>query len=84
MWVGRCGSSGQSRTNRHGAERANSGRGDDSHTHHTNLDTFERIVWDDAMKAAVISASVVYHLAMRDEALPRFSPETMPGAPQGR
>jgi hypothetical protein len=56
----------------------------DSHTHHTNLDTFERIVWDDAMKAAVISASVVYHLAMRDELLPRFTPETMPGAPQGR
>jgi acetylornithine deacetylase/succinyl-diaminopimelate desuccinylase-like protein len=57
----------------------------ESHTHHTNLDTYERIVWDDMRKAAVITASVVYHLATRDEPLPRFSADAMPPAPaQGR
>ena len=55
-----------------------------SHTHHTSLDTYERIVWDDAMKAAVVTASVVYHLAMRDDMLPRFGADAMPAAPQGR
>jgi hypothetical protein len=57
-----------------------------SHTHHTNLDSYERIVWDDVMKNAVITASVMYHLAMRDEMLPRFAPGKMPPAPapQGR
>jgi hypothetical protein len=53
----------------------------ESHTHHTNLDTYERIVWDDAKKAAVVTASVVYHLAMRDAMLPRFTTEAMPAAP---
>jgi len=54
-------------------------------THHTNLDTYERIVWDDVRKAAVVTASVVYHLATRDELVPRFSPESMPAPPtQGR
>ena len=56
----------------------------ESHTHHTNLDTYERIVWDDVRKAAVISASVAYHLAMRDEMLPRFTAGEMPQAPAGR
>jgi hypothetical protein len=56
----------------------------ESHTHHTNLDTYERIVWDDARKAAIVTASVVYHLATRDELLPRFSADSMPAAPQGR
>jgi carboxypeptidase Q len=45
---------------------------------HTNLDNYERIVPDDVMKNAVISASVVYHLAMRDKMLPRFAPDAMP------
>jgi Zn-dependent M28 family amino/carboxypeptidase len=56
----------------------------DSHTHHTNLDTYERIVWEDARQAAIVTASVVYHLAMRDELLPRFTAETLPAAPAGR
>jgi carboxypeptidase Q len=55
-----------------------------STTWHTNLDTYERIVPDDVMKNAVITASVVYHLAMRDKLLPRFSAEDMPAIPTGR
>ena len=45
-----------------------------SHTHHTNLDTYERVIEDDVKKAAVIVASAIYHLSMRDEMLPRFAP----------
>ena len=52
-----------------------------SHTHHTNLDSYERILPDDVKKNAVITASVIYHLAMRDELLPRFSQDEMPRAP---
>jgi carboxypeptidase Q len=57
-----------------------------SHTHHTNLDSYERIVVDDVKKNAVITASLMYHLAMRDELLPRFKPTDMPppNAPAGR
>ncbi len=49
-----------------------------SHTWHTNLDTYERVVEDDVKAAAVVIASTVYELAMRDELLPRFSAEEMP------
>ena len=55
-----------------------------TYTWHTNLDTYERIVEDDVKKAAMVIAGTVYHLAMRDELLPRFSKEEMPrsaGAP---
>jgi Zn-dependent M28 family amino/carboxypeptidase len=55
-----------------------------SHTHHTNLDTYERIVWEDARHAAMVTASVVYHLATRGEPLPRFAAGAMPAAPGGR
>ena len=51
-----------------------------SHTWHTNLDTYERILEDDVKRAAVIMATTVYELAMRDEMLPRFDKETMPPA----
>jgi hypothetical protein len=54
-----------------------------SYTGHTNLDTFERIVEDDVKKAAIVVASAVYHLAMRDEMLPRFAAERMPPRPAG-
>ncbi len=47
-------------------------------THHTNLDTYERIVPDDVKKAAAILAAEVWHLANRDEMLPRFKKEAMP------
>jgi carboxypeptidase Q len=55
-----------------------------SHTWHTNLDTYERVIEEDAKQSAMTIASVVYHLAMRDEMLPRFTPEEMPAVPQGR
>jgi hypothetical protein len=48
---------------------------------HTNLDTYERIVPDDVMKNAVITASVVYGLATRDAMLPRFPAAEMPAIP---
>ncbi|HMV47016.1 MAG TPA: M20/M25/M40 family metallo-hydrolase [Blastocatellia bacterium] len=52
-------------------------------TWHTNMDTYERIIEDDVKKAAVVFAAAVYHLAMRDQMLPRFSKEQMP-APAAR
>jgi carboxypeptidase Q len=53
-----------------------------SYTWHTNLDTYERIVEDDVKKSAIVVASAVYHLAMRDEQLPRFTGDDMPRRPQ--
>ena len=52
-----------------------------SYTWHTNLDTYERIIEDDAKKSAIAIAAAVYHLAMRDQLLPRFRAEEMPPAP---
>jgi carboxypeptidase Q len=49
-----------------------------SHSWHSNLDTYERIVPEDAINAAAAVAAAVYHLASRDERLPRFTKETMP------
>ncbi len=53
-----------------------------SYTWHTNLDTYERIVEEDVIKSAIVVASAVYHLAMRDEALPLFPKDQMPQAPR--
>lgn len=52
-----------------------------SHTWHTNLDTYERILVDDVKKDAVTVAWSVYQLAMRDDLLPRFTKEAMPPKP---
>jgi hypothetical protein len=52
-----------------------------TYTWHTNLDTYERIVEDDVKKSAVVMAAAVYHLAMREELLPRFTGEQMPRRP---
>jgi hypothetical protein len=52
-----------------------------SHTWHTNLDTYERILEDDVKKDAMVVAWSVYQLAMRDEMLPRFSKSDMPPKP---
>ncbi|MGH9253893.1 MAG: M20/M25/M40 family metallo-hydrolase [Vicinamibacterales bacterium] len=52
-----------------------------SYTWHTNLDTYERIVEEDVKKSAIAIAAAVYHLAMRDEQLPRFTAEEMPRRP---
>ena len=49
-----------------------------SHTWHTNLDTYERIIESDAQSSAMTIASAVYHLAMREEKLPRLTKELMP------
>jgi carboxypeptidase Q len=52
-----------------------------THTWHTNLDTYERILEDDVKKDAVEVAWCIYQLAMRDELLPRFTKENMPPRP---
>jgi len=53
-----------------------------SHTWHTNLDTYERIIEDDVKKNAATIAWAVYQLAMRDDLLPRFSKDNMPARPR--
>ncbi|MEA2204405.1 MAG: hypothetical protein QOE77_1181 [Blastocatellia bacterium] len=52
-----------------------------SHTWHTNLDTYERILEDDVKKDAVTVAWSVYQLAMRDDLLPRLAKVDMPPLP---
>ena len=52
-----------------------------STTWHTNLDTYERVIEDDARKSAMVIAAAVYHLAMRDAQLPRFPADRMPALP---
>ena len=52
-----------------------------SHTWHTNLDTYERILEDDVKKDAMVVAWSVYQLAMRDDLLPRFTKAEMPPKP---
>jgi carboxypeptidase Q len=49
-----------------------------SMTHHTNLDTYERIIPDDVQKAAAIIAAAVWQVANRDQMIPRFTKEMMP------
>lgn len=49
-----------------------------SFTHHTNLDTYERIYEEDVREGAVEIASAVYAVAMADEMVPRFSAGDMP------
>ena len=43
-----------------------------SHTWHTNLDTYERIVESDVKAAAIVIAAALYELSMRDQLLPRL------------
>jgi carboxypeptidase Q len=49
-----------------------------SFTHHTNLDTYERIYEEDVREGAVEIASAVYAVAMEDEMVPRFKDSDMP------
>jgi carboxypeptidase Q len=49
-----------------------------SFTHHTNLDTYERIYEEDVREGAVEIASAVYALAMADDMVPRFKDAEMP------
>ena len=50
-------------------------------THHSNMDTYERIQEEDMRKNAVIVASFVYHAANREKLLPR---KPLPAAQGGR
>jgi Zn-dependent M28 family amino/carboxypeptidase len=50
-------------------------------THHTTMDTYERIQEEDMRKNAVIVAAFVYHAANRDQLLPR---KPLPTAQGGR
>lgn len=52
-----------------------------SHTWHTNLDTYERIIEDDVKASATVIAAAVYVLAMRDDLLPRYPKDQMPKLP---
>ena len=49
-----------------------------THTHHTNLDNYERVIESDVKDSAISIAAVLYRLAMQDEMLPRFAPGEMP------
>ncbi len=42
-----------------------------SKTHHSNVDTYERLPMDDLKQAAVVVAATVWELANRDEPMPR-------------
>ncbi len=42
-----------------------------THSHHTNMDLYDRIQPEDLLKNSVIIASFVYHAATRDTLLPR-------------
>jgi hypothetical protein len=63
----------------------------ESRTHHSNMDTYERLQPADLKQAAVVEAIFVYNTAMRDQMLPRKPlphpekkdaplPNVMPGA----
>jgi len=49
---------------------------------HSNLDTYDSVLEDDAREAAVVIAGLVYDLAMRDDMPARFTAAEMP-RPQG-
>jgi Zn-dependent M28 family amino/carboxypeptidase len=42
-----------------------------SRTHHSNMDTFDRVQRDDMVQQATVIAVFAYNAAMRDEKLPR-------------
>jgi hypothetical protein len=52
-------------------------------THHTNMDTYERLQPRDCMQMATIVAGFAYLAANRDQMLPR-KPATVPSAGRGR
>jgi hypothetical protein len=47
-------------------------------THHTNLDTYERIIPEDVKEASAEVAAAVWQVANRDQMIPRFTKEAMP------
>jgi hypothetical protein len=44
----------------------------DTRTHHTNADTYERLIPEDLRQASVVIAILLYNTAMRDQMLPRL------------
>jgi hypothetical protein len=56
----------------------------DTMTHHTNLDSYERLQPGDMMKNATIAASFAFLAANRDERLPRKSQPVAAGRGAGR
>jgi carboxypeptidase Q len=52
-----------------------------THTHHTNLDNYERVIEADAKASAIAIAATLYQLAMRDAMLPRLPAAQMPPLP---
>jgi carboxypeptidase Q len=55
-----------------------------THTHHTNLDNYERVIEDDVKASAISIAATLYQLAMQDGMLPRLPAAEMPPAPPKR
>ena len=53
-------------------------------TWHTNVDTYEQVLPDDARQAAAVAAYLAYRLANADETLARFADDEMPAAPPSR
>ena len=51
-----------------------------SRTHHSNMDTVDRVQRDDLIQMAVVTATFAYNTAMRSEKLPRKTPP--PARPQ--
>jgi len=49
-----------------------------THSWHTDLDTYERVLEEDLKQCVIVAASLAYHLAMRNELLPRFVGDAMP------
>lgn len=45
----------------------------DIRTHHTNMDSYERVKSDDLKQCAIVLASFAYHAAMRNDKLPTSS-----------
>jgi carboxypeptidase Q len=52
-----------------------------SRTHHSNMDTFDRVQRDDMIQQATVIAAFAYDAAMRDEKLPR---KALPAPQKGR
>jgi carboxypeptidase Q len=52
-----------------------------SRTHHSNMDTFDRVQRDDMVQQATVIAVFAYNAAMRDEKLPR---KALPAPQRGR
>ena len=52
-----------------------------SRTHHSNMDTFDRVQRDDMVQQATVIAVFAYNAAMRDEMLPR---KALPAPQKGR